>query len=67
MSFQISIVTVGAVSVIGILLIIGYLMYDKNPFLSGLFLLIGLLLAIIFVAYEIYFKKQRHDAPWQYR
>jgi len=62
-----SIRIVGTVSAIAILLIIGYLLYDKNPVLSGFFLLIGLLLVVIFVLSEIYFKKQRHDAPWQYR
>ena len=67
MSVQMSIRTVGTVSAIAVLLVIGYLLYDKNQFLSGVFLTVGLLLVVIYVAFEIYFKKQRHDAPWQYR
>jgi uncharacterized paraquat-inducible protein A len=61
-----SIRTVGAVSAIAVLLIVGYLLYDKNVVLSVLFLLIGLLFVVLFVLSEIYFKKQRHAAPWNY-
>jgi hypothetical protein len=66
MSFHMSIRTVGAVSAIAVLLIVGYLLYDKNAVFSALFLLFGLVLVVLFVLSEIYFKKQRHDAPWNY-
>jgi hypothetical protein len=67
MAFDINVMLVGVVGGLAVLLIIGYLLYDKNPVLSGLFLMIGLLLVVAFVISEIYFKKQRHDAPWNYR
>ncbi len=67
MAFDISIWLVGVVGALAVLLIIGYLLYDKNPALSGFILMIGLILVVAFVISEIYFKKQRHDDPWRYR
>jgi FtsH-binding integral membrane protein len=67
MAFDINIRLVGIVSAIGVLLFVGYLLYDKNQILSILFLLVGLILIIAFVISEIYFKKQMYDAPWNYK
>ena len=66
MAFDINIRLVGVVGAIAVLLIIGYLIYDKNQALSILILIVGLILVTAFVIAEIYFKKQRHDAPWNY-
>ncbi len=67
MSLNVSIKTAGIVGAIAVILIVGYLLYDKNPLLSALILFIGLALVVAFVISEIYFKKQRHDAPWLYQ
>jgi hypothetical protein len=67
MPFDINIRLVGVVGAIGVLLVIGYLLYDKNEVLSILLLIAGVALVFIFVISEILFKAQRHDAPWLYR
>jgi hypothetical protein len=66
MTFDINVRLVGVVGALAILLIVGYLVYDKNQALSILILIVGLILVSAFVISEIYFKKQRQDAPWNY-
>lgn len=48
----------------GLICYLGYLFYDKDKLVSYSLLLIGIVLAILIIAYEISFKKRRHEAPW---
>jgi len=63
MAFDITIRLVGVVGGLAVLLIVGYFLYDKSQILSILFLIVGLILIVAFVISEIYFKKQKQDAP----
>jgi uncharacterized paraquat-inducible protein A len=58
MSFQLNIRLVGVSVVIAVLLLVGYLLYDKNSLLSGFIIFFGLILAFTFVISEIYFKNK---------
>jgi uncharacterized membrane protein YuzA (DUF378 family) len=66
MPFNINVRIAGIVGLIAVVLLVSWLFYDKNQVLSVVFAITGLALAISFVTSEIYFKKQRHDAPWNY-
>jgi len=56
----------GLTGLAGLIIYVGYLFYDKNIILSAILLTVGVLLATAIIVSEIWFKKRRHDAPWQY-
>ena len=55
---------VGTYGLCGTLLLVGYLLYDKNSTLGVILILTGLILSIYVVVSEIEFKRKRHEAPW---
>jgi hypothetical protein len=55
---------VGQYGLTGLLLIIGYLFYDKNQAVSIIVLAIGIILTLSITSYEIAFKQKRHSAAW---
>jgi len=55
---------VGTYGLCGTLLLVGYLLYDKNSTLGVILILAGLILSIYVVVSEIEFKRKRHEAPW---
>lgn len=57
---------VGSYGLAGSIIWIGYLFWDKNVVVSIILLIIGICLAISIIVSEIYFKKRRHEAPWQF-
>ena len=61
---QATIVLAGLSGIVISLIICGYLFYEKNQVISIFLLLVGVILAIVFVVSEVLFKKKRHDAPW---
>lgn len=59
LGMEASIRLVGVTAVIVALLVVGYWLYDKDPKLSTFLLLAGLLLAIVYIASEIYYKHKK--------
>lgn len=57
---------VGIFGLVGLIIYVAYLFYEKNQTISVILLISGLILAIYLIASEIEFKRKRHDAPWQY-
>lgn len=55
---------VGTYGLCGILLLVGYRIYDKNPAFGVILILAGLILSIYAIVSEIEFKRKRHEAPW---
>jgi len=54
----------GAFGIIGVIIYVGYLFYEKNQIVSVILLVVGLALAIFVVIMETEFKRRRHEAPW---
>jgi len=55
---------VGTFGLVGLIIYVGYLFYEKNQIISIILLVVGLILAIFLLYSEIKFKRQRHEAPW---
>jgi len=66
MDFAVALKMTGLVAFCITLVVIGYLMYEKDEVISMILIIVGMAMGIALVISEINFKTRRHEVPWQF-